>query len=214
MREGLVIVDVCFPGEQPAASGHLLRSRHHRRRRSNPAAALGHVATSRGALPGGSCSCRPRSCQRRQRHAGLAESPSRSSVFLYVPMVKLLANSGTHSHDGRRALHRDAVCGQASAGRQARSRCLTPAWVFGFGERGIRRAEEKELPAAGDDRGSSRKVRDAWLGGHIAGGSAPRLAGASQALYVPGSGNRAPCRSLTADRFEASYCLAPVAGER
>ena len=72
IREGVVIADVCFPGERPAASGHLLRSRHHPRRRASPTATPGHVATSTGTWPGGSCSCRPRSCQRRQRHAGLA----------------------------------------------------------------------------------------------------------------------------------------------
>jgi hypothetical protein len=86
--------------------------------------------------------------------------------------------------------------------------------VFEFGELGIRRVEEKELPAAADHRGSSRKIRDAWLRGDIAGGSAPRLAGASRAVYDPGPRNRAPCRRLTADRFEASHCPAPVAGER
>jgi hypothetical protein len=205
---------VCFPGERPAASGHLLRSRHYRRRRSNPAAAPGRVATSRGALPGGSCSCRPRSCQRRQRHAGAGRIP--------VPIIcfPLRANGeiagefrDTATTAGEPLIGMPRAARHPRAG-QARSRCLTPAWVFGFGERGIRRAEEKQLPAAADHHGSSRKVRDAWLGGHIAGGSAPRLAGASQALYVPGSGNRAPCRSLTADRSEASYGLAPVAGER
>jgi hypothetical protein len=61
--------------------------------------------------------------------------------------------------------HRDAMCGQAPAGRASAKPVLTPAWVFEFGELGIRRAEERELPAATDHLGSSRKVRDAWLGG-------------------------------------------------
>jgi hypothetical protein len=41
-----------------------------------------------------------------------------------------------------------------------------------------------------------------------------RLAGASRAAYNTGPRNRAPCRSLTAGRSEASRCFAPVAGER
>src|SRR6185437_13166773 len=40
-RERVVIAGVGFPGERPAASGHLLRSRRHQRRRSCPAAAPG-----------------------------------------------------------------------------------------------------------------------------------------------------------------------------
>jgi len=165
MRDGVVIADLCFPGERPAANGHLLRSRHNPRRRSRPAATLGHAATSRGALPDGSCSCPPRLCQRRQRHAGLAESPCQSSVFLYVLMVKIVSEFRDTQPLRQASPHRDVMCGQTSAAGQARSRCLTPAEVFEFGELGIRRAEENELPAATNHRGSSRKVRDAWVGG-------------------------------------------------
>jgi len=46
------------------------------------------------------------------------------------------------------------------------------------------------------------------------GRSAPRLAGASQAVDNPGPKERAPCGSLAADRFEASHCPSPVAGGR
>jgi hypothetical protein len=116
IREGVVIADVYFPGERPAANGHLLHSRHHPRRRSNPAATPGHVATSRGALPGGSYPCRPRSCQRRQRHAGLAESPSQSSVFLYVSIVKIVGEFRDTQPLRQASPHADVMCGQASAG--------------------------------------------------------------------------------------------------
>jgi hypothetical protein len=82
--------ELCLPDERPAANGHLLRTRRHPRRRSYPAAAPGHVATSRGALPGRSCCCRARSHRRRQHvRIGLAEAPSVSSDCLYVPMVKI-----------------------------------------------------------------------------------------------------------------------------
>ena len=95
---------------------------------------------------------------------------------------------------------------------QALSRCLTPAWVFGFGEPGIRR-RRKGTTRRGGSPGSSRKVRVAWLAGRYRRGALSRLAGASQAVYDPGS-KKAPCRSLTADKFEVSHCFAPVAGER
>jgi len=59
------------------------------------------------------------------------------------------------SHDGRRALIGMPGAGRHRRAGQALSRCLTPAWVFGFGEPGIRRAEEKELPAAEDHRAAA-----------------------------------------------------------
>jgi hypothetical protein len=99
IRERVVIADAWFLGEQPAANGHLLRSRRHPRRRSRRAAAPGHVATSRGAWPGDSCCCRPRSHRRRrQGHAAPAESSSQSSVFLLRANGEdLLANSAKHA---------------------------------------------------------------------------------------------------------------------
>ena len=199
---------MCFPGERPAANGHLLRSGHHPRRRSNPAATPGRVATSTGAWPGGSCSRRPRPGQQRQRHAGLAQSPSQSSVFLDVSMVENCwrIQGQARSHDGRRALIGMPGAARHPQAGQARSRCLTPAWVFGFGELGIRRAEEKELPAAADHRGSSRKVRGAWLADRYR-----RAFCVALSWRVPGGlrprEQKAPCRSLTADRSETRVVL-------
>jgi hypothetical protein len=162
--ERVVIADVWFPGERPAANGHLLRSRHHQRRRSNPAATPGHVATSRGALPGGPCSCRPRSCQRRQRHAGLAESPSQSSVFLYVPMVKIAGESRDAQPLRQASPHWDTMCGQASAGRASMK--PVPHASVGLRIRGARDQARRRKGTTGRDgspgqqpKGSRRLAR-------------------------------------------------------
>jgi hypothetical protein len=101
---------------------------------------------------------------------------------------------------------------QASAAGQARNRCLTPAGAFEFGKLAIRRVGESEPPAATDHRGSSRMVRGARLGSRYRRAVLRRAeVGASQAVDNPGLKERAPCRSLAADRFEASHCPAPVA---
>jgi hypothetical protein len=96
--------------------------------------------------------------------------PPRSSVFLYVSMVKLLDNSGTHSHDGRRAPYRDAVCGRASAGRASAK--PVPHASLGLRIRGTRdqARRRKGTTGRGGSPGQQRKVRDACLGGHIARG--------------------------------------------
>lgn len=124
-----------------------------------------------------------------------------------------MANSGTYSHYGRRAL-----IGMPCAARhpQAGSAKPVPHASLGLRIRGARdqARRRKELPAATDHRGSSRKVRDAWLGGRCRRGFCATLSWRVPGGLPPRAQNRAPCRSLTADRSEASHCPAPVAGER
>ena len=110
------------------------------------------------------------------------------------------------SHDGRRALIGMPGAGRHRRAGQALSRCLTPAWVFGFGGPGIRRVEERNYRPrriTGQQPEGSRCLASRPIS---PGGAVSRLAGASQAVYDPGS-KKAPCRSLTADKFEASHCL-------
>jgi hypothetical protein len=126
----------------------------------------------------------------------------------------LLADSGTGTQPRRQASpDRDAGCGQASAGRASAK--PVPHASLGLRFRGARdqARRRKGTTGRGGSPGSSRKVRVAWLAGRYRRGAVSRLAGASHAVYDPGS-KKAPCRSLTADKFEASHCFAPVAGER
>jgi hypothetical protein len=154
------------------AQAELLTSRpggFHQRRCLATGAGSG-TARERGRLPGlpGTCQrSRVRRCQMGGGQGGSTANEDGASVLFIADSTTLTrpANPGTHSHDGRRALIGMPCAARHPRAGQARSQCLTPAWVFGFGERGIRRAEEKELPAAADHGGSSRKVRDAWLGG-------------------------------------------------
>jgi hypothetical protein len=175
----------------------------------------GHVATSRGALPGGSCCCRPRSCQRRQRHAGLAESPSQSSVFLYVSMVKIVGEFRDTQPPRQASSHRDAMCGHASVDRASAK--PVPHASLGLRIRGARRSgapKKMNYRPRRITRGSSRKVRDAWLGGRYRWVFCAALGWRVPGGLRPRAPKAAPCPSLTADRFEASHCPAPVAGER
>jgi len=173
-RERVVIAGVGFPGERPAASGHLLRSRRHQRRRSCPAAAPGRVATSTGAWPGGSCCCRPRPHRRRrQGHAAPAECPSQSSVFLYVPM-KICWLIQRHTPLRQASSHRDTMGGQASAAGQARNRCLTPAGASNPGSQGSGASKDVIDPAAANDRAAEWFATPGYEA-DIAGRSAPRL---------------------------------------
>lgn len=67
------------------------------------------------------------------------------------------ANSGTRGHHGRRALIGGAIRGQASASRASAK--PVPHASLGLRIRGarIRRAEEKELPAAADHRAAAER---------------------------------------------------------
>ena len=119
----------------------------------------------------------------------------------------MLADSGTGTQPRRQASpDRDAGRGQASAG--GASAKPVPNASLGLRIRGARdqARRRKGTTGRGGSPGSSRKVRVAWLAGRYRRGAVSRLAGASQAVYDPGS-KKAPCRSLTADKFEASHCL-------
>src|SRR5262249_10306012 len=123
-----VMAEVWFPGERPGADGHLLRTKHRPRRRWYPAAGLGHAATSRAALPGGSCWYRLRARRRRRQwHAGLAESPCQSSVFPYLSIVKIASEFRDTQPLRQASSHRDAMCRQASVSTATRRRCRMPA---------------------------------------------------------------------------------------
>ena len=110
------------------------------------------------------------------------------------------------SHDGRRALIGMPGAGRHRRAGQALSRCLTPAWVFGFGSQGSGAPKKRNYRSrriTGQQPEGSRRLASRPIS---PGGAVSRLAGASQAVYDPGS-KKAPCRSLTADKFEASHCL-------
>jgi hypothetical protein len=161
-------------------------------------------------LPGGSCCCQPDSRHHRwQGHAGLAGAPSQSSVFLYRSRVNIAGQFRDTQPLRQESLQRNAMCGQERAKVVPyASRRLE------FGELGIRRAGENELPTArssgqqpnGSRRPASRPISP--------GRSAPRSGRRVQPVDNPGCKERAPCRNLAADRFEASHSPSPVAGGR
>jgi hypothetical protein len=125
----------------------------------------------------------------------------------------LLANSGTRGHYGGRA-PRGAMCGQASAGR-ASAKPVPRASL----DLRIRGSQGSGAPKKRNYRprrttGQQPKVSRCLAGGRYRRGFCAALSWRVPGSLDPGSRNRAPCPSLTADRFEASHCPAPVAGER
>ena len=118
------------------------------------------------------------------------------------------------SHDGRRALIGMPGAGRhRRAGRKREAGASRQPGSSVSGSQGIRRAERRNYRPrriTGQEPEGSRRLASRPIS---PGGSVSRLAGAFQAVYDPGN-KKAPCRSLTADKFEASHCFAPVAGER
>jgi len=186
---------VCFPGERPAANGHLLRSGHHPRRRPDPAAAPGHIATSTGAWPEGVCSCWLRPGRRRQRHAGLARSLSRSSVVLDVSMAGSCwrIQGQARSRDGRRVLIGMPGAARASAGRASAE--PVPHASLGLriqGEPGIRHAGERSYRSrriTGQQPEGSRRLASRPVS---PGGSASRLAARPRRFTTRGADGALP----------------------
>jgi hypothetical protein len=128
-------------------------------------------------------------------------------------MVTICSMIQRHTPLRRASSHRDTMGGQASAAWQVRNRCLMPAGVFESGKPGIRRGESQLRPrqmTGQQPNGSRRPARKAISPGR----SAPRLSWRVPGGWPPRAQVRVPRRSLAADRFEASRCLAPVAGGR
>jgi len=109
------------------------------------------------------------------------------------------------SHDGRRALigmpgagrHRRQGKREAGASRQPGSSVSGSQGPGAPKKRNYRPRRITGQQPEGSCRLASRPISP---------GAVSRLAGASQVVYDPGS-KKAPCRSLTADKFEASHCL-------